>query len=140
MNIIHKDAYEDFLYVWKLSKPDEYTEREKRLIFLTNRVLDLTTYCDDYSLRIGEQILDIIKYINYKADTPIVQRPRVINYRLDFIEFTYILYVQFIVQYLEWGTSIYFPWFDYRKEILAYKLTPKNMSYLISWFDCTEEV
>lgn len=138
MNITHKDSYEDFLYVWGLSKPDEYTEREKRLIFLTDRVLDLTTYCDDYSLKIGEQILDIFKFINYKVTTPIIQRPKIPNYRI--IEFTYILYVQFIKDYLGWGTNIYYPWFDSKKEILGYKLTPENVSYLISWFDCTEEL
>lgn len=139
MNITHKDSYEDFLYVWGLSKPDEYTEREKRLIFLTNRVLDLTTYCDDFSLKIGEQVLDIIKFINCKAFTLRAERPKIPNYRIVEVEFTYILYVQFLKDYLDWGTNIYYPWFDSSKEILDYKLTPENVSYLIRWFDCTEE-
>ena len=132
MNITHKDNYEEFLYVWGLSKPDEYTERQKRLIFLTDRVLDLTTYCDDYSLKIGEQVLDIVKFVAFQ--------PNIINYRRDGDEFTYILYVQFIKKYLDWGTNIYFSWFDSDKEILGYRLTPENVSYLISWFDCTEEL
>lgn len=139
MNITHKDSYEEFLYVWGLSKPDEYTEKEKRLIFLVDSVLDLATYCDDYSLKIGEQILDIFKFINCKANTPIIQKPKIPNYRIEEAEFTYILYLQFIKKYLDWGTSIYNSWFDSREEILGYKLTPENVSYLISWFDCTEE-
>ena len=53
MNTTHKDSYEEFLTVWGWSKPDEYSEREKRLIYLTNTVLDLTNYCDEYSLNIG---------------------------------------------------------------------------------------
>lgn len=139
MNITHKDSYEEFLTVWDYSKPDEYSEREKRLIYLTNEVLGLTTYCDDYSLKIGEQILDIIKFINCKGDTPRILRPKIINYLMEECEFTYCLYIQFITDYLEWGTSIYHPWFDSSREILGYKLTLSNVSYLISWFDYTEE-
>jgi hypothetical protein len=139
MNITHEDSYKEFLTVWNYSKPDEYTEREKRLIYLTNRVLDLTTYCDEYSLKIGEQILDIIKFINCKADTPKILRPKVNDYLRTEEEFTYCLYVQFITQYLNWGTNIYYSWFDNKKDILGYKLTPSNVTYLISWFDCTEE-
>lgn len=143
MNITHKDAYEDFLYVWGLSEPDEYTEREKRLIFLTDRVLDLTTYCDEYSLKIGEQVLDIIKYIYYfhnRKDVLIKSKHNYLQSSTKELHYTYTVYVQFLIKYLEWGTSIHRAWFDSRKEILGYKLTAKNVSYLISWFDCIEEL
>lgn len=138
MNITHKDAYEEFLYVWSLPKPDDYSEREKRLIFLTDRVLELTTYCDDYSLRIGEQILDIIKSIHYFHNKKDVHTKPEINYcfpKSIGLQYTYIVYVQFIIQYLSWGTSIRSAWFDTDEKILGYKLTPKNVSYLISWFE-----
>lgn len=143
MNITHKDSYEDFLYVWGLSKPDEYTEREKRLIFLTDRVLDLTTYCDDFSLRFGEQILDIIKSIHYFHNKKDVHTKPNQNYLFpdsEELQYTYIVYVQFIIQYLGWGTSVRGAWFDTDEEILGYKLTPENVSYLISWFGCIEEL
>jgi hypothetical protein len=142
MNITHKDSYEDFLVVWGYSKPDEYSEKEKRLIYLTNEVLDLTTYCDEYSLKIGEQVLDIIKYIHYfhnRKDVYIKSKHNYLSSSNKELHYTYTVYVQFIIKYLEWGTSIHRAWFDSKKEILGYKLTPSNVAYLISWFDCTEE-
>jgi len=142
MNITHKDSYEEFLTVWNYSKPDEYSGREKRLIYLTNEVLDITTYCDDYSLRIGEQVLDIIKYIHYFHNRKGVVSKSKHNYLSSStkeLHYTYTVYVQFIIKYLDWGTSIHRAWFDSNKEILGYKLTTSNVAYLISWFDCTEE-
>lgn len=144
MKEYHKECYQNFLTVYGDDRPDEYTERDKRIIFLAEDVLGITTYCGDYSLRIGERILDVMKFINFKKSNSETLRPKVNDY-FDVVvdedsEFTYILYVQFIKDYLNWGTNIYYPWFDSKKEILGYKLTPENVSYLISWFDCTEEL
>jgi hypothetical protein len=93
-------------------------------------------------LRIGEQVLDIIKSIHYTHNKKdIITKPKY-NYfypTTEELQYTYIVYVQFIIEYLGWGTSVRGAWFDTDEEILGYKLTPGNVVYLISWFDCTEE-
>lgn len=123
--------YRDFLELREYTNPDEYSEREKRLIFFVDDVLELTTYCDAYSLGIGEYILDVMKSIYHRHNT----NDSLINYKEEDNEYLYILYVQFIIQYLEWGTSIWSAWFDSSKEICGYKLNSQNVKLLISWLD-----
>ena len=132
-------SYNEFLVVREYSKPENRTEREKRLLFLVDEVLDLTTYCEEYSLEIGEQVLEIIIFIYKKHNSNDHSVESIVNYRKENNGYTYILYTQFIIQYLEWGTSIWSAWFDSSKEIEGMKLTSENVVKLINWLDCTNE-
>lgn len=129
------NSYKEFLIVREYSKPEEKSEREKRLLFLVDRILDLTTYCEDYSLKIGEIVLDIMKYISSKRDV----KSSKYDYSREQWEFDYIVYTQFILSYLEWGTSIYSAWFDSSKEIEGIRLSSENVAKLIKWLDGKDE-
>lgn len=129
--------YNESFIVRECSEPKGRTEREKRLLFLVDEVLELTTYCEEYSLKIGEIILDIMKYIHSKRDF-LTLRPKY-DYAREQWEFDYVVYVQFITQYLNWGTSIYSVWFDSSKEIEGMKLTSNNVIKLIQWLDGNNE-
>lgn len=139
MNIQLLSSYEEFLNVRRLSNPNEMNERQKRLIFLVDNILDLTTYCEEYSFEIGEKILDVMKYIYYRHNPSDKSITPEYDYSRKIYEPDFILYVQFIIRYLEWGTSIYSAWFDSSKEIESIKLTSENVSKLINWLDCNNE-
>lgn len=129
------NSYKEFLLVREYSKPDNRTEREKRILFLVDHILDLTTYCGEYSLKIGEKVLDVMKYIYYKHNPSDKSITPNYDYSRDIYELEYIIYVQFIIQYLEWGTSIWSAWFDSSKEIEGVKLTSDNIAKVIKWLD-----
>lgn len=128
-------SYNEFLLVREYSKPEEKSEREKRLLFLVDYILDITTYCEEYSLKIGEEILDIMKHIykyHNRNDNSITPYS---NYFRKEYEFYFSVYIQFIIQYLEWGANIYSAWFDSSKEIEGMKLTSDNIAKVIKWLD-----
>lgn len=131
--------YNTFLTIRECSEPEERNEREKRLIFLVDIVLELTTYCEEYSFKIGEEILYIMKYI-YKYHNPSDNSITSYNdYSRQKYNFDFSVYVQFIIQYLNWGTNIYSAWFDSSKEIEGMKLTSENVAKLIKWLDDNNE-
>jgi len=133
------NSYQQFLDVRRLQNPNKMTKRQKRLIFLVDEILDLTTYCEEYSVEIGERILDVMKYIYYKHNPNDESVTPNYDYSRDIYELEFIVYVQFIIQYLEWGTSIYTAWFDSSKKIFECTLNPQNVKFLINWLDCNND-
>lgn len=111
---ILQQQYKDFLETrsMQFNKPEDdiTTETNKRLLFLVDHILDLTTYCEEYSIRIGTTLLDILKWLTRNKKLSIKS-----NYdytATEELEFTYCLYVQYIESWLNWGTNIYTAWLD----------------------------
>jgi len=138
-----EQEYHNFLITRSYTLNEELEEvvdeRNRRLLFLTDYVLDLTTYCENYSIKIGEKVVDILKHIycnsyQFSQDSNIKPLNYYVCYPYD-LEYQFVVYVQFIIQYLNCETNIYKCWFDEKKEILGYKLTRENIKYLINWFD-----
>ena len=77
----------------KYLKSEELSEKEKRLIFLVDSTLNFTTYCEDYSLRIGEIILDIMKHINFSPESKY-------GYAREQGEFDYVQFIKLGNKYL----------------------------------------
>jgi hypothetical protein len=106
-----EQQYKEYLEVrsWRLNEQDKTTESDKRLAFLVDHVLDLTTYCEEYSVLLGSKILDVLKYCTRYRQNLV----STYDYSTtDTLGFTYCLIYQFISEWLDYGTSIYSAWLD----------------------------
>lgn len=85
---------------------DEYFSiQEQKLIFLINDIVGLTTYDDSISLELGKDLLDVINIINQRQTFEYIKDES--NYK------KYIINVNYIKTWLDWGCSIRGAWFSY---------------------------
>lgn len=91
MKDLIKKHYSEWVEIYKSSNTYiEFTEQELKLIYLVEEVVDFYTYCDNYTIRIGKQLLDILKYIFSTHTATNITCTN--DYSNDELEFTYCLY------------------------------------------------
>lgn len=83
---------------------ENLSEYDSKIVFFVDGMLGLTTYDRSLSEKCGKKILGIIKDIyNKKVFEKIIDSE---------YYYEYIIYCNFIINWLEWGTSIRNAWFD----------------------------
>lgn len=85
---------------------DEYTEREFKLIWLSDNLFDITTYDDDISLTFGKELFEVIKVIIDRTWN------KYIKDESNYIKFIRCANLLDKGNYIEWGTSIRSCWFN----------------------------
>ena len=132
--------YTEFLEIrsWSLNEqyPDNTTESDKRLAFLVDHVLDLTTYCEDYSIQIGTKLLDVLKYLTRNTKLNLKSN---YNYSTNnTLEFTYCLMIQHLMEWINWGTNIYTAWLDKISLATGHYMTEQN-DYVTTYTEFTSD-
>jgi len=110
---------------------DYLSESEKKKAFLCDVILDMTTYDMGISIEIGEMVLETL--IQIKNRTTFEYIKDATNYK------NYILSCQFIMDWLNWGTSIRGAWFDTFEGVIGHAcgepilLTEDLINPFIDW-------
>jgi hypothetical protein len=90
---------------WEGEDLDKYhSKQEQKIIFLSEQILGITTYDSGLDIEFGNMILETIKHIENKTTFEYIKNEN--NYR------EYILSINFIESWLDWGTSIRGAWFN----------------------------
>lgn len=105
----------------------DFTEQQKRHMFLADGIVGITT--DDWGLDLefGENLLEVITQIHNKTTFKYVKDKN--NYK------KYIIYCNFIIDWIDWGVSIRGAWFDEGNKIKPnesfYNINGYNKNYFI---------
>lgn len=85
---------------------DDYTDREFKLIWLSDNLLNITTYDNDISLTFGKELFEVIKVIIGRTWHLYIKDES------DYIKFMRCVNLIDKANYIEWGTSIRSCWFN----------------------------
>lgn len=150
MTLFTKDKLDSILKEWIESYGDNINEfnniqiQEYKYIWFVDEVLNITTYSIDISIEIGKLLTILCKNILVKQYK---DKKRNLDERIQYDNkfnechsMTNIcLYLNLIIDYLDWGINIYNAWFDESKEFIInenkYKLNKLNLETLFLWID-----
>lgn len=148
MTLLNKKILDDGFKNWIEGYGDNINDfqiKEYKYIWFVDEVLNLITYSTEISIEIGDSIIDVCKYIlvnTYKnLSRTLDERINYKNewYRNDTLLKDYCLYLNLLIDYLDWGINIYNAWFDQDKVIIInevkYKLNKLNLETLFLWID-----
>jgi len=94
--------------MWKEIDEDgyvEFTEAQRRLMFLSDAIMGLTTYDCSMDIEFGQMFVDTMEVIKNKTTYKYIEDPE--NYK------KYIVSCDRLDDCIEWGTSIRGAWFNY---------------------------
>lgn len=90
---------------WDGEELDRYfSKKDQKLVFLSEQILGLTTYDSGLDLELGKMVFEAMKQIQNMTTFDFIKDET--NYR------NYIISVNLIYDWLEWGTSIRGAWFN----------------------------
>ena len=116
---------------WESESLDHYhTKLEQKLIFLSSEILGLTTYDTGLDVEFGSMVLETMKHIQNRTTFEYIEDEE--NYK------KYIMSVNLIVEWLDWGTSIRGAWFNEYNGRIKPDFSLANINHDKDYVDITE--
>jgi hypothetical protein len=108
-----------------------FNEYQKKCMFLSDAIIGITTYSDSLSAEFGDMILNTLIQINNKTTFEYIENKD--NHR------NFILSCNFIIGWIDWGTSIRGAWFNTSDGKIETEEALGNVSYHKDYLEITED-